>query len=48
MARRIESLFVAGPAGRLECLLEEPEDRDPIEAALVCHPHPLFGGTVLN
>jgi alpha/beta superfamily hydrolase len=48
MARRIESQFVAGPAGRLECLLEEPEDRDPIEAALVCHPHPLFGGTMHN
>jgi alpha/beta superfamily hydrolase len=48
MARRIESQFIAGPAGRLESLLEEPEDRDPIEAALVCHPHPLFGGTMHN
>ena len=48
MPRRIESLFVAGPAGRLEALLEEPEDRDPIEACLVCHPHPLFGGTMHN
>ncbi len=48
MARRIESHFVAGPAGRLECLLEEPEDRDPIQACLVCHPHPLFGGTMHN
>ena len=46
--RRIESHFIAGPAGRLECLLEEPEDREPIEAALVCHPHPLFGGTMHN
>jgi alpha/beta superfamily hydrolase len=48
MARRIESQFIAGPDGRLESLLEEPEDRDPIEAALVCHPHPLFGGTMHN
>lgn len=48
MARRIESLFIPGPAGRLEALLEEPEDRDPIQAALVCHPHPLFGGTLHN
>ncbi len=48
MARRIESHFVAGPAGRLEALLEEPEDQDPIEACLVCHPHPLFGGTMHN
>ncbi len=48
MARRIESLFIAGPAGRLEALLEEPEDRDPILAALVCHPHPRHGGTMHN
>jgi alpha/beta superfamily hydrolase len=48
MARRIESHFIPGPAGRLESLLEEPEDREPIEACLVCHPHPLFGGTMHN
>lgn len=48
MPRRIESLFVNGPAGRLEAILEEPEDREPIEAALVCHPHPQHGGTMHN
>jgi alpha/beta superfamily hydrolase len=48
MSRRIESLFVGGPAGRLEALLEEPEDEAPVEAALVCHPHPQFGGTMHN
>jgi alpha/beta superfamily hydrolase len=32
----------------LEALLEEPEDREPAEAALVCHPHPLYGGTMHN
>jgi alpha/beta superfamily hydrolase len=48
MARKIEALFVKGPAGRLEALLEEPEDRDPVEAALVCHPHPQHGGTMHN
>src|ERR1035438_5628012 len=48
MPRRIESHFIPGPAGRLEALLEEPEDRDPIEACLVCHPHPLYGGTMHN
>jgi alpha/beta superfamily hydrolase len=46
--RRIESLFVRGEAGRIEAILEEPEDRDPIEAALVCHPHPQHGGTMHN
>jgi alpha/beta superfamily hydrolase len=48
VARRIESLFVPGPAGRLEALLEEPESGEPSEACLVCHPHPLFGGTMHN
>jgi alpha/beta superfamily hydrolase len=46
--RRIESYFIEGPAGRLEALLEEPEDGSPVEACLVCHPHPLFGGTMHN
>jgi alpha/beta superfamily hydrolase len=48
MPRRIESHFIAGPAGRLESLLEKPDDQEPIEACLVCHPHPLFGGTMHN
>jgi alpha/beta superfamily hydrolase len=48
VARRIESLFVDGPAGRLEALIEEPEDGPPRAAALVCHPHPQHGGTMHN
>src|SRR5271163_3325609 len=48
MARRIESLFLAGPAGRLEALLEEPDEAAPREAAIVCHPHPRHGGTMHN
>lgn len=48
MPRRIESLFIHGPAGRLEALLEEPELAEPREAALVCHPHPRHGGTMHN
>jgi uncharacterized protein len=46
--RRIESHDLPGPAGRLEALLEEPEHAAPRLAALVCHPHPLFGGTMHN
>jgi len=46
--RRIESLFLPGPAGRLEALLEEPEAEEPVKAALVCHPHPKGGGTMHN
>jgi len=48
MPRRIESLFIDGPAGKLEALLEEPEDLEPRHAVLVCHPHPQFGGTMHN
>jgi uncharacterized protein len=48
MPRRIESLFLNGPEGRLEALLEEPEDGEVREAALVCHPHPQHGGTMHN
>lgn len=47
MTRRIESLFLNGPAGRLEAICEEPEG-ELREAALVCHPHPQYGGTMHN
>jgi uncharacterized protein len=36
-----------GPAGRLEALLNEGQADAPF-AVLVCHPHPLFGGTMHN
>ena len=48
MPRRIESLFLDGPAGKLEALLEEPDDQPAREAALICHPHPQYGGTMHN
>jgi alpha/beta superfamily hydrolase len=43
----IRSLFLDGPAGRLEALLNTGAE-DATHAALVCHPHPLFGGTLHN
>jgi alpha/beta superfamily hydrolase len=42
------NLFLAGPAGRLEDILWSPSAGAPPLAALVCHPHPLFGGTMHN
>src|SRR5579884_4544171 len=48
MARRIESLLLRGEAGKIEALLEEPENAGAVEAAVVCHPHPQFGGTMHN
>jgi uncharacterized protein len=43
----IRSLFLNGPAGQLEALLNSGAP-DATHAALVCHPHPLFGGTMHN
>jgi alpha/beta superfamily hydrolase len=43
----IRSLFLEGPAGRLEALLNTGAV-DARYAALVAHPHPLFGGTLHN
>jgi uncharacterized protein len=39
---------LAGPAGKLEAVLWTPSSGTPQIAALVCHPHPLFGGTMHN
>src|SRR5579859_167615 len=47
MAGEIKSFFLAGPAGRLEALLNTG-DVTATHAALVCHPHPLHGGTMHN
>jgi hypothetical protein len=43
----IESLSLDGPAGRLEALLNLGAANAGY-TALVCHPHPLFGGTMHN
>jgi len=43
----IRSLFLEGPAGRLEALLNSGAV-SATHAALVCHPHPMFGGTLHN
>jgi len=43
----IRSLFLEGPAGRLEALLNAGF-AGATHAALVCHPHPLYGGNLHN
>jgi uncharacterized protein len=43
----IRSLFIEGPAGRLEALLNSGTE-NATHAALVCHPHPVYGGTMHN
>lgn len=42
------SLFLSGPAGRLEALLWTSAAARPSMTALVCHPHPVYGGTMHN
>lgn len=46
---RLESVEIPAPHGRLEALLRLPDsDATPQMAAVVCHPHPLYGGTMHN
>ncbi|MGB6899529.1 MAG: alpha/beta hydrolase [Candidatus Acidiferrum sp.] len=42
------NFFLTGPAGKLEAILWSPSVGSPPMAAVVCHPHPLFGGTMHN
>ncbi len=41
-------IFLEGPAGQLEALLWTTATQNPARVAVVCHPHPLFGGTLHN
>jgi alpha/beta superfamily hydrolase len=49
-----EKLSIPGPAGPLEALLDSPQASMPVTATarervgVVCHPHPLYGGTMTN
>jgi alpha/beta superfamily hydrolase len=47
MLRKLDRRVVAGPAGPLECIVEEPAG-DVRGVAVVCHPHPVHGGTMDN
>lgn len=41
-------LFIDGPAGRLESVLDAPAQMSPVGGAVICHPHPQHGGTMHN
>lgn len=43
----VRSFFLDGASGRLEALLNSGAE-DASHAALVCHPHPVYGGTMHN
>lgn len=47
MSPALERLSLQGPAGALEVIVEDPGGPGQ-SFAVVCHPHPLFGGTMNN
>ena len=47
MNSQTQRVRIAGPAGAIECAIDEPAEA-PRGVAIVCHPHPLHGGTMDN
>src|SRR5262249_18028074 len=46
---QLQAVDIPAPHGLLEGLLRLPDGREPQRmAAVVCHPHPLYGGTMHN
>jgi alpha/beta superfamily hydrolase len=45
---RSEAIVIPGPAGAIQALVETPYELDARHFAVVCHPHPLYGGTLEN
>jgi len=43
-----EPVTIAGPAGSIEALVEVPAGYTGERCAVICHPHPLYGGTLTN
>ncbi|TDY04267.1 alpha/beta hydrolase [Thiohalophilus thiocyanatoxydans] len=41
-----QNQLIEGPAGKLEIRVEEPDHPAPV--AVLCHPHPLHGGSLTN
>lgn len=43
-----QTLSIQGPAGALEAILTCPENKHADRVGVICHPHPLYGGTMHN
>lgn len=43
-----QTLFISGPTGKLEALWQSLNIPSPEVIAVICHPHPLYGGTMQN
>ena len=49
MNAQTERLVITGPAGELHCAVDRPAGGAPARGlAVLCHPHPLHGGTLDN
>ena len=49
MNAQTEKRLIAGPAGAIECAIDVPGADAPVRGvAVLCHPHPLHGGTMDN
>ena len=45
---RQETAEIAGPAGRIEAVVDHPNRETAAAMAIICHPHPLYHGTMTN
>lgn len=43
-----ERLSITGPSGHLEGMLETLDGEPPACVGVICHPHPVYGGTMTN
>ena len=43
-----KNLMINGPSGAIEAILEKNDDVNLLGVIIICHPHPLFGGTMKN
>ena len=48
LSREETAVTIKGPVGELEAIIAEPIGRDRKALGFVCHPHPLYGGTMTN
>jgi alpha/beta superfamily hydrolase len=48
LTRADKKIFLSGPAGQLEAIISQPDTARQDAVAIICHPHPLHGGTMHN
>ncbi|MGQ4002487.1 alpha/beta hydrolase [Francisellaceae bacterium CB299] len=44
----MNTFFIEGKAGRIEAAHDKTKDANPNKVAIICHPHPLYQGTMHN